>query len=289
MRKVLLIFLAAALAFTAHAQTVPFAIIQPSAGNLSLGSAHVATPSAILQENGIVEAGFGKTFWQTKAMSFNISNFMLRVKAMETLGIGIEYTTDTMAEYETYDASGNGNGSYQPNEMYIGANIWIRPAGALCFRVAGRYIRSSLAPDSDAQCFAADISGVYTIAPGVNAGFEIRNLGGKLDYGYGSYPLPTTYTLGAYGAFPLAAKHKVEAALDAGAMPAFSTMLVSAGAGYIYNDMIVVRGGAHISTNGSVMPTYFSVGAFFTSKILDIGAAYLTAAQTYSISAKIRL
>ena len=289
MRKVLVILFAAALSFALQAQTVPFAIIQPFADNLALGGAHTASPSALPQESGTVEAGIGKTFWQTKALSLNLTNFMLRIKALDALSFGIEYTSDTMAEYETFDAGGNSSGTYQPNEMYIGANVWIRPVDALCFRAAGRYIRSSLAPDSDAQCFAADLAGIYRIAGIVNTGFEIRNLGGKLDYGYGEYPLPTTFTAGAYGAFPIAGKHKAEAALDAGVMPAYGTMLISGGAGYIYNDMIAVRSGVHISTNGSVMPTYFSFGVFFVSKILDIGAAYLTAAQTYSLSARIRL
>ena len=72
-------------------------------------------------------------------------------------------------------------------------------------------------------------------------------------------------------------------------MPVCSAALASIGTGYIFNNMIAVRCGAHISAKADIMPTYFSVGAFFASEIFDFGAAYLTAADTFTLSARFKL
>ena len=60
-------------------------------------------------------------------------------------------------------------------------------------------------------------------------------------------------------------------------------------AGYVYNGRLALRLGAHISTKAEVLPTYASVGASFLSENFDIGAAYLTAANSFALSVKIRL
>jgi len=289
MRRFIVIIILIALSIQAQAQSVPFVTIQAASDNLALGGAHVAGPYSMPLDKNNLEAGFGKTLWQTKAINYNLSNIMIRLRVIQGLTLGFEYTANSMDKYVIYDVNGNPKGNYQPNEMYAGLNIWFSPIEKLALRVSGRYIRSSLAADTDAQTFAADVCGVYKIGKMLNIGLEARNIGNKLNYGYGEYALPATFLAGAYGTFPLAEKHKLEAALDGGAMPAYSTFLASAGAGYIFNDMIAVRAGAHISTNVSVLPTYFSVGLFFTSRFFDIGGAFLTAANTFSLTARIRL
>jgi len=290
MKKLCLIcLLLCAIKSISFAQSVPFVTIQPFAENLALGGAHVATPSSLPLASSRMEVGYGKTFWQTKAIHYNLNNLRIRLRIIPGFTLGFEYTDNSLDKYEIFDANGNSKGMYQPNEMYAGASICFSPVKALSLDITGRYIRSSLASDTDAQGFAADIRGVYRLSPMLNIGVEARNLGAEIDYGYGTYKLPSTFFAGAYGTYPIAENHKLEAAIDCGTMPAYSTGLASLGAGYIFSDMIALRAGAHISTNGNVMPTYFSFGAFFASSFFDIGAAYLTAANTFSISAKIRL
>ena len=110
-----------------------------------------------------------------------------------------------------------------------------------------------------------------------------------MDYGYGAYPLPTTFKAGFAGTLTLGGKHALEYAADGGVMPASEAFLASLGTGYLYDGMIAVRCGAHICTKENVLPTYFSAGLFFKSTIFDIGAAWLSAANTYSISARLKL
>ena len=123
----------------------------------------------------------------------------------------------------------------------------------------------------------------------LTAGLAVENLGGKLDYGYGAYPLPTTYKAGVYGLLPVAEKHALEATAEAGIMPAYSTTLASVGAGYIYNHALSLRLGAHISTKGEILPTYATAGVAYLSDNFEIGAAYMTAANSLSISVKLKL
>ena len=150
-------------------------------------------------------------------------------------------------------------------------------------------IRSSLTDEHTASGYAADLGVIYLFSDSFAAGIAAENVGAALDYGYGKYPLPTTYKAGVNGVFTLKGKHGVIMAADAGAMPSQGAFLASAGAGYVYDRMISARVGAHICTKETVLPTYFSAGIFFQSTNFDIGAAWLSAANTYSISARLKL
>ena len=292
-RCIATILLSTALAIAARAQAVPFVTIQPSAERLAAGGAHVATPDNYNLTESLLEVNVGKTLWQTRAINFNLTNLGARFKVTPDLTASLTVTSNSMAEITLYGDSGQVLGTAMPNELCAGIYVAYNPIRPLIINLTGKYIRSALTDTEEASSLAADIGVIWRFGKWTHypfaVGIRVENLGKGIDYGYGSYPLPTTVRIGGYDLAPLAEGHALEIAADLGTMPAFETFLTSISAGYIFKKMIAVRGGAHISTKADIMPTYASVGIGFTSTIFDISAAYLTAFNTYSISARLKL
>lgn len=287
MRRLISCMFALAMAIAAGAQAVPFVTIQPSAERLAAGGAHVATADNYPLSGSAFEAGVGKTYWQTGAIDYNLTNIEARVKLTPKLTAGLLVTTNSMAEMTLYSESGQPLGTSQPTELCAGIGLSFNPARQLVVNITGKYIRSALTDTYEASCLAADLGAIWRFDGPFAAGICIENIGEGIDYGYGKYPLPTTVKCGGYALF--GDIHAAELAADFGAMPAYNTLLTSVSAGYVYNKMIAVRCGAHISTKGDIMPTYASFGAAFTGTNFDIAAAYLTAANTYSVSLRLKL
>ncbi len=289
MRRLVTIVIALMSALQVMAQAVPFVTIRMDAGQQALGGAHVADASLLPIKETLFEAGIGKTLWQTDGIGYNLTNIEARVRIVESLAIGLEYTSNNMGEMNLYSDNGQPKGTFQPGEMCAGLILSYNPLGRLNIHAEGKMIRSSLTEANPAKGFAADVGVIYMISDSFRAGIAAENIGAALDYGYGAYPLPTTYKAGLSGAISISGKHGVLIAADAGAMPSTGAFLASVGAGYEYNKMISARFGAHICTKETALPTYFSAGIFFQSTIFDIGAAWLSAANTYSISARLKL
>ena len=276
-------------ALSAAGQAVPFVTIRMDAGEQAFGGAHVASDNLLPLSDNIFEAGIGKTFYQTGGINYNLTDFLARVRIIDVLTAGIEYTSNNMGEMTRYSNDGQPLGTFQPSEMSVTLRLSYNPIKRLNINAAGKIIRSALTDDNTGQCYAADIGAIYLIGSSFAAGIAVENLGGDINYGYGAYPLPTTYKAGLGGTITLKGKHAMEFAADGGFMPSGSAFLASLGTGYVYNDMISARCGAHICTNDIALPSYFSAGIYFKSANFEIGATWLSAANTYSLSAKFRL
>lgn len=288
-RRLSMILLFAALAIQAHAQAVPFVTIQRTAESLALGGAHVAGPWNLPLEANVFEAGIGKTYWQKSAINYNLTNVDARVRVLDNLSVGLLFTYNNMEETTLYSSSGQPLGTTQPTELYAGLTASYAPVEKLALNLSGKYIHSALTDHNTAGAPAFDIGAIWRVGRSVSLGVLGENLGPAISYGYGSYPLPATIKTGYYGLFNIAQKHAIETAADLGAMPAYSAALASLGAGYIYNRTVALRFGAHICTRGDILPTYASAGLFVTTPEVDIGAAYLSASNTFSISARLKL
>lgn len=288
-RRTLTTLIAMALAVAAWAQAVPFVTIPHPTSSLALGGARAATPEAAPMNETAFEAGVDKLFWQTSAINYNITNYAFRARVIEALTLGFEYTTNSMEEMTLYSDTGQALGTTQPNEMSAALSASYAPVKNIYILARGKYIHSSLTDTYDATGWTADLGVVWQVIKPLSVGLLAENFGSSIDYGFGDYPLPSTVKAGVYGNFALAPRHSIETAADAGLMPFYSAFVASLGAGYVYNGMLALKVGAHICTKGDILPTYASAGLFFTSTNFDIGAAYLTAANTYSISARLKL
>lgn len=287
MRRLAISVLMLCLSLAAAAQVVPFVTVRMSARQLALGGAHAADPEPLDSAATVFEAAVSKVLWQKSAIDYNLTDYRAGAWIARSLRLGLDITTNNMGEMVTYSDNGQPLGTFQPSELMAAIDVCYKPSGKIAILAAGKMIRSSLADNYSARAYAIDIEGRWKVSKNIYTGFAVNNLGQAIGYGYGSYPLPTTYKAGLYGIF--GGTHAVEGAADFGAMPAWSTFLASVGAGYVYNGRLALRLGAHISTKAEVLPTYASVGASFLSENFDIGAAYLTAANSFALSVKIRL
>lgn len=283
------VILALVIPLMAIAQAVPCVTIRTSASELSMGGVCAASGSDFEQRPGIFEAEIGKTFYQTSAIGYNLTNYMARIWAMKNLSFGFKCTTNSMKDIELYGSSGQPLGTFHPSELSAGLEFKFLPISNLSFTATGKLIRSTLAENHSAKCMAADLCGRWQPVRNITAALAVENLGGEVDYGYGAYPLPTTYKAGIGGLLPIGSKFEMEAAADFGTIPAYSAMVICAGTGCIYNRTVALRLGAHISTNGEILPTYATIGAAYLSDIFDISGAYMTAANSFSISVKLKL
>lgn len=288
-KRVVIAVILLSAALGAAAQAVPFITLRTSTDQLAMGGVSAAWGDEFNRGDNVFEAGIGKTFWQTSAINYNLTNYSARVWAIPSLAIGLKFTTNSMGAIDLYSENGQPLGNFQPSELCGGLEVTFMPFKSLSIGVAGKFIRSSLTDQNSARTFAADIMGRWKISNYLTAGVAIENLGKEIDYGYGAYPLPTTYKAGVFGSIPIKEKHAIEAAADFGTMPAYSTILASIGAGYIYNRALALRLGAHISTKGEIMPTYASVGAAYMSENFELGGAYLSVANSFSLSLKLKL
>jgi long-subunit fatty acid transport protein len=289
MRRLAIILILTAVSLQAAAQAVPFVTIRTDAASLAMGGARVASEELLPISGGVFQAGVGKVLWQTKAINYNITGIEARVRILDNFTAGIDYTSNRMDEMNLFSDNGQPTGTFQPSEMSAALRLSYNVSGRFNLNAAGKMIRSSLSDSHTASAYAADLGAIFIINDNLRAGAAIENLGGKMDYGYGSYPLPTTFKAGLDGAFTLSGKHALLFAADAGLMPCTEAFLASIGTGYEYNKMLSVRCGAHICSKETVLPTCFCAGIFFKSTIFDIGAAWLSAANTYSLSARIKL
>lgn len=288
-RRIVISIILALLPLAARAQAVPFVAILHSSENLAMGGAHIATPDNSPLSGAIVEIGADKIYWRRNAINYNLTNYAARVGILPSLCVGLDVTTNAMEEMTLYNENGQRMGTTLASELCAALNVTYAPLPTTVFRLTGKYIRSALTDNDYANCPAVDIGGIWKINGQIAVGAAIENLGPDIDYGYGGYPLPATAKVGVYGRFSLAERHELEAAVDLGAMPSYATVIASIGTGYTFNDMLALRLGAHLCSAGGVLPSYFSAGIFFKSAIFDVGAAYLTASGTYSISARLKL
>ncbi len=269
-----------------QAQPAYYLSIPNSAERLALGGYDNALPK--LQGGEWLEAGFTKTLWQPKGVNYNISDIRAMVRPLSFLAAGLEFSSNNMAGYDGYDDRGNSMGSYQPYEMSARAEVRLYPFRSLTLSVAGRILHSSLGSNCDAQSLSADFGCSYTFAENVTVGVQCKNIGGALDYGGGSSLLPAIYSAGAYANISISQLLRLEGALSAGSVSSYSTPFATAGAGLVIKGA-AVRLGGHFSGNAAVMPSYFSAGAFYAGRHFEIGGAYVTAANTFSFSAKLTL
>ena len=289
MRRLAITALLLAAALAAKAQAVPFVAVRTSAKELSMGGAHASGVDLFSGQEAVFQAGVDRVWWQTKSAGYRLTGLQARVNLAPGFALGVSLGSNAMDEMTLYSENGQPLGSFQPNEMVLAMGACFKPVKAIALEAAAKIIRSSLTDSNRARAFAVDLLGSWKISSALTAGIAINNLGQDMDYGYGAYKLPTTCKTGVHCLFTIAGKHSIEAAADLGAMPAYSTLLASAGAGYVYDKSLALRCGAHISSQNDIMPTYYCVGASFLSENFDLSGSYLTAARTFAISLRLKL
>ena len=242
------------LAFASQAQTkadfnpintgVTSLSIAPDARGASMGDLGAATdpdansqfwnPSkyAFAYSNGGVSISY--TPWLRKLVNdiflANVSGYW-KIGHQDNQAVSASLRYFSLGDVETNTAGYTGGQTLHPYEMAFDVGYSRKLSEKFSMGVVFRYIYSDLgfsesyAGDNStgASAFSADISGYYVTYPIVGRnecqwawGFDISNIGSKVNYNHGDNPafLPTNLRLGTSFTFPLADYHNLAINLD---------------------------------------------------------------------------
>lgn len=178
--------------------------------------------------------------------------------------------------YESYNITndkGGNTGTYSPKESSFDLSGAYTISENFAAGVTLRYISSDLGKDASASSVAADISVTY-MKDALKLAAAITNIGGKMDYGYGGYKLPSMAKVGANYSFDIAPEQTLAFNVEGDLVMEPSAFMAAIGAEYSYNKMINVRAGYHLGDE-VVIPSYGSVGLGVKVWKLSLDAAYL--------------
>lgn len=206
----------------------PFLQVVPDARAGGMGETGVATlPDAFSQFHNPAKFLFMKEEGQGLGISYIpqfigyandifLANAAYFQKLNERSALSASLTYFSFGQMNIEDQMGDeiiSQGSFVPNEMALDASYSLKLNENFGMSVTGRYIRSDITDNQSstevqlktANAVAADVSGYYiSDASGAHvnkwtAGFNLKNLGSKLEYsnenGF-SYPLPTSLKVG---------------------------------------------------------------------------------------------
>ncbi|MDE5891232.1 MAG: PorV/PorQ family protein [Bacteroidales bacterium] len=198
-------------------------------------------------------------------------------KVGKRVGLTVAGNYNKGAEYDVFDEYGNRNGSFKTSSMLFSAGLGIKVIDMLSVGANFKYAVERLQPDDNPGAFAADVYAMFkwnvlAVSAGVsNLGTDVRDLGGN------KFSLPSSGHVAVNYAQDVAAKHYVEAEIDADCY--FSGRFAMAlGAQYGFNDMVFVRAGYRYGGK-SVIPSYASAGLGVKFFGVHLDASYLFASE----------
>lgn len=203
--------------------------------------------------------------------------------ATDNIGLGLAYNLDDKLgiaaafgygmgpEYEIFNAMGLSNGKAQTSEMMASLGVSYRFLDILSFGVSAKYLSQDLGGDAITGISAdAMFTGVFN---SIKVAAGVASLGSKVD----SYSLPTSVVLaGAYDAV-LAEKHGVKATAQMNYY-LVGGLNLALGAGYTFNDLVSLRAGYNLSSEG-LFPSFASLGLGLHFSGVTLDAAYLLGSE----------
>lgn len=273
--------------YAAAAQTaLPFLRIDRnpvSSGMAAAGKASLSSPawaafgnSAVIPfAPGKVNAGLSYESWAPAGAKTSNIDAGVSFKAGEKFGLSLGFASGTGAAFTRTDDAGNITGEVSPRDLIVGGGFGLKFGGNFGAGANVRFASQSF----DANKYSAVCADVFVLyrkdALGVSAG--VSSLGTSVKGSSGeAYPLPASATVAADYTAAIAPGNELEAALDIDYFLA-GGLAAALGLQYSYNDMVFVRAGYHYGGEGSVLPSYASLGAGFKYKFARLDVAWLTA------------
>ncbi|HPX79063.1 MAG TPA: PorV/PorQ family protein [Bacteroidales bacterium] len=252
-------------------QSASFLGLWPDAATLAMGgTGTVATTGAFSLYNNTAATvlsdtkgalGASYTLWQTGR-----ANHLAALSGFSMLGqknavsLGFRSYLHPVSELSTPE--GNVTDTYKPLEFSVDLGYAYKIAENFSAGATLHYVRSQMGPEHAGNAFAADLGLLYK--PGfLSIGLTAKNLGTKINYGYGAYHLPAHIELGTGAHMALGDKHAVHAVLQGGYLLATGGFTAGAGLEYLYGKVVAVRLGGHYGNPEKGIPSYVSAGLGF--------------------------
>lgn len=282
MKKTILTILACALGLQLSAQSMSFLNVNPDAISQGVAGTSVARPAdAYAIENNMAAAAVSKSrldlevgyaIWNPQNVKTGIVSASGFFKIGKKLALGVGFKNFTEPSYNVTSDDGRIGASYTPKEMALSAGASYQIIPSLALGVDVKYASSNLAESAKASTVMADVSLAFS-SKIFSAGLSVNNLGGKVQSGDISYPLPTLVKGGvALSLLGLTASAEADYISDAGFMAGL-------GAEYCLLNIVSFRAGYHYGADKAI-PSYASLGLGVGFLGVKLNATYLLASKT---------
>jgi len=279
MKRVLISFLLLGWTFALSGQSLGFLNIRSDAATAGMAGVSVGLQAdAYAPENNLAAAalatnkmdiGAGYTLWMPSLSKNGILSASGYFKLTERLAVGADFKNFSSPAYSITSDEGRSTSEFTPKEFSFGAGASFKIIDGLAAGLHLKMASSSLAKDTKASAFGADISLKYE-KDALQLGLAADNIGGKIKYGDSAYPMPLCIRGGgAYTVQGFTAGVEADY-LDGGIM-------AGAGLQYAIKDIAFVRAGYHY---GGAIPSYASLGLGVKFAGIHADFYYLLASKT---------
>ena len=278
-KNILLTLAVALLPVIASAQTstaLPFIRINRDAKTSAMGGIEAVSglynPAAVPFTGSDIAASY--QMWVPGGAKSSNINLLGGIKIGKSLGLTLLGAYQVGQEYTTYDATGRAGSAFVPSDLLAGIGFGFAITDFLSIGVNAKFAVSTLTANDKYSAFSGDAFVMFAKG-GFKATAGVASMGTPVKSGDSTFKLPASAKVGV--AYDLAfGKSGLQLAADGDAF--FSGgMGLAMGAQYAWNNMVFVRGGFHLGTGLSPLPTYASVGLGGKFMGIHIDVSYLLA------------
>lgn len=277
MKRIITAAIALCIAASAYSQSLSALLIPTDCRSLAMGGATLRPDAPELE----ADAYFGK--WAPGTVDNTVvgADVWFRIGSRLALSLGGKDFMDK--PYGISGEEGAVKNTFKPYDLIfsLGADYFVNDAISAGLKL--RTITSALAEKATGSAFCADIYAAYS-GGNWTAAISGRNLGTKINYGGGDWPLPAL--IAADGSWAPIKGLKVAAEAD---YLLSGALMAAAGAEYCIADIAFVRAGFHYGDEAKALPTFVSVGAGAQFKGISLDAAFLLASKTIGNSLMVSL
>lgn len=266
-----------------YGQSLPFLNISSDPVAQSMGGVSLTlatTPmsvsgnaSMLVHADGMLGVSASHTLWQPELQGNNLSSVSGYGKIGDKLAVGIAGKYFSYLPYDVVSDVGYISGTFTPVEYSAEAAVAYRIIAGLSVGVNVRYISSSMAEEMSGSAIGADLSATYKLG-NLKVAAAVTNIGSDVKYGENPYKLPAMAKVGAGYVLNVAKTHSIGLHVEGDYLLYQSAFMAGIGAEYSFKDLLSVRGGYHLGSNG-VVPSYASVGAGVQFAGFALNAFYL--------------
>lgn len=218
-----------------------------------------------------VEAGYQS--WAPDGTPSTNLNFGGAFRIGEEAALGVAFASGKGQAYDVISAGGASAGQFTPSDILFGLGGAYAVTPQISIGGSFKYASQKLSSDDSFGSVALDLSAVYR-AGECRAAVGVSNLLGSVkDAAGNSFSLPcSVFAAGDWTKSLSGGSVTVAADLDYFLKGGLTAAL---GAQYMIKDIVSLRAGYHLGTDGAPVPSYASVGAGVRFAGVGLDASYL--------------
>ena len=277
MKKAIIISILACISVFAGAQSISALLVPTDSRSLATGGVLLPDYSQTID----AQAYFGS--WAPSTAKNTVVGADVYFHLGKSLALILGGRSFIDKAYGISGDQGTVTGSYKPYDIILSLGAAYDFTDAVSAALVLHSVTSSLSEKAAGSAFCADISATYK-GQNWSASIGGRNIGSKINYGGGDWPLPGLVAVS--GSYCPINSLKVLAKADY----LFSgALMAGAGVEYGFRDMVFARAGYHYGDNAKALPSFLSLGLGGKFKGISLDATYILLSDTIGNSIMVSL